>query len=244
MRSIGEALERIKESIENGIPRVHVQHKRDVGKLLISVPGAEIKLEVNLVGRGCFKDPVKMHLCARAQEEFDVFNIMSVVPFGQLFGGKICAALDRQHPRDLFDIKYLLNNEGFSDEVRQGFLFCLLGSDRPMNEVLVPNFQDQRLALANQFSGMSAEEFSYEEYDALRGQLVATVHESLTQSDKDFLLSFKNAEPDWSIYDFEKFPSIQWKLRNLTILKMNNPGKHREQFEILEEKLKIEKRGV
>lgn len=61
-----------------------------------------------------------------------------------------CAALDRQHPRDLFDIKYLLSDEGFSDEVRQGFLFCPLRSDRPMNEVLVPNFQDQRLALANQ----------------------------------------------------------------------------------------------
>ncbi|PWJ56509.1 putative nucleotidyltransferase component of viral defense system [Dyadobacter jejuensis] len=237
LRNIGEALERIQGRIENTITSVRVQHKKEIAKLLISSQGAEIKLEVNLVGRGSFKEPVKMRLCERAQEEFDVFAAISVVPFGQLFGGKICAALDRQHPRDLFDVKYLLSNEGFSDEVRQGFLFCLLGSDRPINEVIMPNFQDQRLAMVNQFSGMSAEEFSYEEYEAVREQLVKTVNEKLTKSDKAFLLSFKNAEPDWSIYDFERFPSIQWKLRNLNILKQRNPEKHREQYELLKEKL-------
>ncbi|CAG5011409.1 hypothetical protein DYBT9275_04943 [Dyadobacter sp. CECT 9275] len=235
--NIGQALERVKTNIEKAIPRVHVQHKKDIGKLLISLPGAEIKLEVNLVGRGSFKTPVQMVLCERAQQEFDVFTSIAVVPFGQLFGGKVCAALDRQHPRDLFDIRYLLANEGFSDEVRQGFIYCLLGSDRPMNELIVPNFQDQRLALANQFSGMSAEEFSYEEYETVREQLVKVVLKSLTPSDKDFLLSFKNVDPDWCIYDFERFPSIQWKLRNLDILKKTNPEKHQEQFERLKEKL-------
>jgi predicted nucleotidyltransferase component of viral defense system len=237
LRNIGEALERIQGRVEKTITPVRVQHKKEIAKLLISSQGAEIKLEVNLVGRGSFKEPVKMRLCERAQEEFDVFTAIPVVPFGQLFGGKICAALDRQHPRDLFDVKYLLSNEGFSDEVRQGFLFCLLGSDRPINEVIMPNFQDQRLALVNQFSGMSAEEFSYEEYEAIREQLVTTVNENLTKSDKAFLLSFKNVEPDWSIYDFERFPSIQWKLRNLNILKQRNPEKHREQYELLQEKL-------
>lgn len=235
--SIGEALERIKGNIENTIPKVHVQHRREIAKLLVSLQGAEIKLEVNLVGRGAFSNLVKMQLCNRAQEEFDVFAAISVVPIGKLFGGKICATLDRQHPRDLFDVKYLLNNKGFSDEVRKGFVFCLLGSDRPMNEVIVPNLQDQRLALINQFAGMSEEEFSYEEYEEVRNLLIKTVRENLTQSDKEFLLSFKNAEPDWSIYDFERFPSIQWKLRNLNILKNSNPEKHREQFELLKEKL-------
>lgn len=42
-----------------------------------------------------------------AQEAFDTFVEVDMMTLGQLFGGKICAALDRQHPRDLFDVKYL-----------------------------------------------------------------------------------------------------------------------------------------
>lgn len=234
LRSIGEALERIKNRLER---TYRVRYKQQTAKLLISSQSIEIKLEVNLVGRGTLSAPVKMTLCNKAQSELKVLTAISVVPFGQLYGGKICAALDRQHPRDLFDIKYLLDNEGFSDEVRHGFLFCLLASDRPINEMLAPNFQDQRLAMNNQFSGMSTEIFSYEEYEALRERLVKIVHAGLKAEDKKFLLSVKNLTPDWSIYDFEKFPAVQWKLRNLKILKENNPGKHRIQYEALQEKL-------
>lgn len=81
----------------------------------------------------------------------------------QLYGGKICAALDRQHPRDLFDVKYLLANEGFTEEIKKGFLYCLLGSERPINEILNSHLLDQKLALRNQFEGMALEPFSYEE---------------------------------------------------------------------------------
>jgi hypothetical protein len=86
----------------------------------------------------------------------------------------------------------------------------------------MPNFHDQCLAMVNRFSGMSAEEFSYEEYEAIREQFVTMVNGNLTKSDKTFLLSFKNAEPDWSIYEFERFSSIQGKLRKLSILRQNN----------------------
>lgn len=162
---------------------------------------------------------------------------MPVISHGQLFGGKIVAALDRQHPRDLFDVKYLLEKEGFSDEIKQGFLLCLLCSDRPINEVIKPNFQDQRSAFSNQFAGMTDEEFTYEEYEEIREKLVVTVNDRLTDKDKDFLLSVKNVTPDWGIYDFRRFPSINWKLQNLQKLKTNNPEKHREQLERLKEKL-------
>jgi hypothetical protein len=84
---------------------------------------------------------------------------------------------------------------------------------------------------------MSDEEFTYEEYETVRERLVKVVHDRLTDSDKAFLLSFKKAEPDWSIYDFERFPSIQWKLRNLTTLKKTNPQKHQQQYDLLKGKL-------
>lgn len=239
LRKIGEALKAIKTRIESLIPGVQVQHKQDIGKLLILFQELDVKLEVNLVGRGVIGDVQDRALCQKAQSDFEAFTTIPVVPLAQLYGGKICAALDRQHPRDLFDVKYLLENEGFSDDIRKGFIYCLLGSDRPIHEVIFPNFQDQRSALAMQFSGMSDEEFTYEVYETVRERLIKVVNEQLTASDKAFLLSFKNAEPDWTIYDFERFPSIQWKLRNLNTLKKNNPSKHQQQYDQLKEKLGI-----
>lgn len=237
LQHISEALERTKVRIEKTFPLVRVSHKQDIGKLLISSEGSNIKVEVNLVGRGTMSAPVTLQLCDKVQSEFDVFSAMQVVPLGQLYGGKICAALDRQHPRDLFDVKYLLANEGFSNEVKRGFLLCLLGSDRPINEVIAPNFQDQRAAMINQFAGMSNEEFTYEDFEAVRERMVHLIHASLTKEDKRFLLGVNNLTPDWSLYDFERFPAVQWKLRNLKTLKDINPNKHQEQHEDLKNKL-------
>jgi predicted nucleotidyltransferase component of viral defense system len=234
---VDKALERIKANIEKVIPKARVMHREGIGKLQISAQSVEIKLEVNLVNRGILGDPVNMKLCVKAENEFDAFCIMPIVPIGQLFGGKICAALDRQHPRDLFDIKYLLQNEGFSEQIKEGFLLCLLCSDRPINEIITPNFQDQRSVHNNQFSGMTDEAFSYEEYESTRERLVRAVHESLTDRDKVFLLSVKNLTPDWSLYNFKRFPAIAWKLHNLQKLKDKNSDKHREQYEMLERKL-------
>ncbi len=237
LQNISSALIRIKEHVEKALPNIRVQHKKEIGKLLIAQQRTDIKLEVNLVGRGTIATPIPMMLCDKAQEIYDVSTVINVVPVGQLYGGKICAALDRQHPRDLFDVKYLLENEGFSDEVRRGFIFCLLASDRPINEVIMPNFQDHRKAMENQFVGMSEVEFSYEEFEATREKLVKVIHENLTDKDKEFLLSVKNVTPDWGIYDFERFPAVQWKLLNLQKLKTNNPEKHKQLYEALKEKL-------
>lgn len=233
LQRIDEALERTKKRIESVVAGARVQHKKDIGKLIVSANSAEIKLEVNLVGRGTIADPVKLPLCDKAQSEFNAFVAVPVVPIGQLYGGKICAALDRQHPRDLFDIKYLLINEGFSEQVKAGFMLCLLASDRPLHEMIAPNFQDQRAALANQFAGMTAEDFTYEHFEQARAALVKAMRASITSKDKEFLLSVHNVTPDWSIYDYERFPAVQWKLQNLQKLKTNNPDKHREQYEAL-----------
>lgn len=237
LRNIAVALQRIKANIEKVIPGVRKTPRFDAGKLQVSSSGIDIKVEVNLVNRGTLAEPLDMPLCEKAQTTFEAFCVMPVVPRGQLFGGKIVAALDCQHPRDLFDVKYLLNEEGFTEEVKKGFLFCLLCSDRPINEVIKPNFQDQRSAHANQFAGMSDEAFSYEEFEETREKLVEGVNTALTENDKAFLLSVKEVNPDWNIYDFQRFPSINWKLQHLQKLKTNNPKKHSEQLERLKEKL-------
>jgi predicted nucleotidyltransferase component of viral defense system len=237
LENVAAALERTSENILRIVPAARITHRREAGKLLISAGGVIIKAEVNLVARGAIGEPFELSLCAKAQDEFEVFCAVQAVSIGQLYGGKICAALDRQHPRDLFDVKYLLENEGFSDEIKTGFLYCLLSSDRPVHEIIAPNFQNQRAALENQFAGMTDEDFSYDEYESVRKKLVEIVREKLTRRDRQFLLSVARLKPDWSVYDFERFPSVRWKLHNLQKLKDANPDKFREQSEALEKTL-------
>ena len=102
------------------------------------------------------------------------------------------------------------------------FIFSLLSSNRPIYELLNPNRTDQRQAFENQFAGMSDQEFSYEDFEETREILIKTIQKILKREDKDFIISFKRLEPDWSIYDFEKYPAIQWKIENLRRFKDQN----------------------
>lgn len=237
LQHINEALARIKANVLKNIPGTSVTLKAEIGKLLINTKEAIVKLEVSLMGRGTYGQVEIRTLCERAQNEYESFCEIGVVPLGQLYGGKICAALDRQHPRDLFDIKYLLANEGFSEEIKAGFLYCVLGAERPIHEMLNPNFLDQKSALTRQFAGMTAESFSYEEYEEIKGQPVKVVTESLTDIDKDFLLNFKNLTPGWDVYPYGDFPSVRWKIQNLEKLKNKNPEKHSHLYELLKTQL-------
>jgi predicted nucleotidyltransferase component of viral defense system len=224
--NIIDGLDRIKIKLEKILPEAAITLKEKTLKLQITTVKAQIKIEVNQINRGVMDEIVKLPLCETAQEEFDVFCAVPIVPLGQLYGGKICAALDRQHPRDLFDVKYLLQNEGFTDEIKKGFILFLLSSNRPLHEMLHPNFIDQRETLVNQFEGMSPETFTYEDFKKSRKELVNVIHQNLTDTDREFILNFGKGTPDWSIYNFERFPAVQWKLRNLTKLKNNNPSKY------------------
>jgi predicted nucleotidyltransferase component of viral defense system len=237
LASISAALKRISSGIAKLIRNSRIVHKEETAKLQIAADGVDIKLEVNLVARGTLGPPEKMILCERAQEEFDAFCAIQVVPFGQLYGGKIRAALDRQHPRDLFDVQDLLSKEGFSDEVRRGFIYSLVCSDRPMNEIISPNFQDQRSTLENHFAGMTVEPFTYEDFENTRERLVRTINTNMTPDDRRFLLSVKGLNPDWEVYDWQRFPAVAWKLQNLRKLKETNHVKYRAQYQMLLEKL-------
>ena len=237
LAGINDALSQIKTNLEKAVSDISVIEQKEKGKLQISRAGVKVKLEVNLVGRGTLGSCDELPLCQKAQEEFDAFCAIKIVPFEQLYGGKICAALDRQHPRDLFDVKYLLENEGITRRIKKGFIYCLLGSDRPPHEIIVPNFQDQRSALENHFAGMSVEEFTYEDYENERLKLAEAIRSNLNDEDKNFLLGFCRLEPDWDVYDFKGYPSVEWKLRNLQKLKELNPQKFEQQIELLKETL-------
>ena len=226
---IKERLKAIKAKIEAAIPGIAVREVPN--KLICTHNGHFVKVEVNDVKRGIIAPPIELPLCDLAQEDFGVFCKARIVPLSQLYGGKITAALDRQHPRDLFDVNLMLDYIKDFDEIKRGFIFCLLGSDRPILESLNPNFNDQRDALTNQFEGMSSTPFTYEQYEATRRRLVEYINDHLTPTDKAFLLGFEDGTPYWdaSEYrDFQHYPSIQWKLLNIRKLKGKNPQKHED----------------
>lgn len=238
LKNILIGLQEIQESIQMMFPELMVVLKESTLKLLISNTKALIKLEVNQINRGLLGESVELPLCDKTQDEFDVFCVVPVVSLPQLYGGKICAALDRQHPRDLFDVKYLLENEGFTDDIKKGFLLFLLSSGRPINEMINPNLIDQSKAMANQFEGMSTKEFTYQDFEITRHELIETINRSLTTYDKGFLVAFSNLQADWSVYDFRRFPAVQWKLENLKKLKENNKEKFYQLNSLLEKLLR------
>ena len=237
LEAINAALVRIKARIEGLRSSIRVLHKGALCKLQLDERGAIIKIEVNMVGRGLLGEISEVQLCEAAQEKFDVFCTISLVPMAQLYGGKLCAALDRQHPRDLFDVKLLLENEGITNEIKRGFIFGLVSSNRPTHELLDPHLLDQSTVFENQFEGMSTIEFSYDDYEATRLKLIEMIKTSLNTHDRDFLLNLNRLNPDWSIYDYKDFPSVKWKLLNLEKFKRENLDRYQQQLSELESAL-------
>jgi hypothetical protein len=181
-----------------------------------------------------------MDIAEGVEAEFSRSTAMQVVSHAELFGGKICAALDRQHPRDLFDVHNLLSGEGYTNEIRQGFITALISHSRPLHEIIHPNFLDQRHVFESQFTGMTQTSFSYANFEATRERLVMAIRQGWTDADRAFLIGFKKAEPDWSLIPLEnlsRMPAVQWKLANIRKLLKQNPKKHVEQLEALEKRL-------
>lgn len=177
----------------------------------------------------------------KAEELIGQYTEMLILSKEELYGGKICAALDRQHPRDLFDLAPLLSGEGFDRKTIIGFIICLLSHNRPIHEVLAPNVLDMAEAFGSQFDGMSATPFGYADYVKVREALFAAFPALLNDSDREFLLSFARCNPDWSLIDapnIVRLPAILWKLQNINILKERSPQKFGDQYNALRTILK------
>ena len=194
----------IAEKAKKAFKGMHIVPNFSTCKLLCEYRGRQVKIEVNQAKRGIIGGDVQtIPLSEKAQEEFSLYCEASVVPLTQLYGGKIAAALSRQHPRDLFDVKYM---------------------DIPF----APRLIDQREAMDNQFAGMTDIPFTYEEFEETRTKLISEVMSLMTEADKKFLISFESGQPEWDGYEFEYFkdyPSVQWKLLNLKKLAKQNPLK-------------------
>lgn len=241
LHEISDGLRRIKQRIDKAIPLISTQVAAQSGgqqaKLICQLQNAIVKIEVNTVIRGQLWPTRNLNLTKATQDEFGKSATIDVVSHAELFGGKICAALDRQHPRDLFDIQQLFDHEGLGDDIRLGFVASLLSHPRPMHELLRPQLKDQRNVYDTQFAGMTVVQYTYEDYEATRERLVREISLLLHDEDKELLLSVKKGAADWALFPtagLDRMPAVQWKLENINKLKKNS-RKYAEQLGALED---------
>lgn len=192
-------------------------HDPDEMRIIVTTGDAQIKIEVSPVARGTLYPPQERDVVEAVEEEFG-FAAIPVVSLPDLYGGKLCAALDRQHPRDFYDVKMLLDTQGIDRAILNGFIAYLLSHNRPLSEVLNPRWKDITEPFQNEFSGMTFEKVSLEELREVPERMLSALKTHFTQQDFEFLMSFKRGEPDWSLAPephIQNLPAVQWKLRNI-----------------------------
>jgi predicted nucleotidyltransferase component of viral defense system len=220
LAEVGKALERVALSIEAQAKNIRVERTRaegEVVKLVASRVRARVKIEVSPVLRGCAREPTMRGVSPAVEAQFGYIEV-PVVHLDDLYAGKLCAALDRQHPRDLFDVQLLLKHEGINDGLLEVFVIYLLSSDRPLAEMLAPSRQPLATIFEEQFHGMALEPVTVNELEQTRETMISLIRTKLTDRQRQFLLSFKGGEPDWGLLNLAgvaDLPAVQWKLQNV-----------------------------
>jgi len=244
LREISSALARIAGEITSRIPKTKVTPRKAkesdlLSGLFVERQEAMVKIEPNLVIRGCVYPPERRVISAKAIEIFETSVECRILSESELYAGKICAALDRQHPRDLFDILMLLEQGGLNTATRKAFVVYLISHARPMVELLNPGFTDIRPVFETEFKGITLDEVTCEELEKARKELIAMIAEGLTLEEKKFIVSVKEGKPRWDmlgIEGIENLPAVKWKLFNIARM---SPAKHKKALQKLRDYLKI-----
>jgi predicted nucleotidyltransferase component of viral defense system len=245
-----KALARIKAALRQAADRLKKRgfqthaSAADAGetKLLVRRGRIEIKVEVNFVMRGTVQPVRRASLTPTARDVLMADLDIPVVSLEDMYGGKLVAALDRQHPRDLFDLMLLFAHEGITPGIRRAFVVYLASSNRPVHEVLFPPLRNVQHDYEHNFQGMTAEPVPLDALLAARERMVRELQQGLDDNERRFLLSLVAGAPDWSplnIAHLEHLTGIRWKLHNLAHLQKTNAKKFAEQADVLAAKLPV-----
>ncbi|KOF17398.1 hypothetical protein AC244_17900 [Ensifer adhaerens] len=234
LKGIDTTLEHIREDLQRNLHGAVIQRIAGGGnndtRVLVRQGNAEIKIETSPVARGTVHAPEVRRVSQSVEDTFG-FAEMQVVAFEDLFGGKLHAAVDRQHPRDLFDVKLLYENEGLTDRLFRTFLIYVASSGRPPHELVKPSLAELDDAFVKEFEGMTTEAVSLDELKAARQMLTEDLLARLNQDAMRFLLSLHDGEPDFDAIGMPQaaeLPAVRWKMLNIAKLKEQNPAKHAE----------------
>jgi Nucleotidyl transferase AbiEii toxin, Type IV TA system len=217
--ALGRIIDRAKKSIRGAqIMQTRIEGART--RLLVRAEGVQTKIEVTPVLRGCVYRPDLRGVAEVVEETFG-FAEMPIVSFADLYAGKLLAALDRQHPRDFFDVRDLLANEGIDDALRRAFIVYLISHDRPMHEVLRARRKDISEEFLHGFNGMTENPITIEELVAAREAMIAGIVGKMRIAHRKFLISFERGEPDWNLLGLPAaadLPAVKWRQINLDTL--------------------------
>jgi predicted nucleotidyltransferase component of viral defense system len=244
LRAINAAIRRSVSRLEANGFGVHVTTADDVGetKLFVRRGNVEVKVEVNFVTRGTVYPVQTASLTSVAKEALLADLELPILSLEDVYGGKLVAAMDRQHPRDLFDVLQLFAHEGITPGIRRSFVVYLASHNRPIHEVLFPARKDISKEYERTFQGMTTEPVGLAELLSTRERLSAELQETLTLNERQFLISLASVKPDYSLLEIEhlkQLPAIRWKLQNLEQLAKKNPRKLRDQLDELVRRLNL-----
>ncbi len=177
---------------------------KDLGetKMVVENDSDQVKVEVNVVFRGTVLPVERLPISPRTRDLFAVEFKLPVLATDELYAGKLVAALDRQHPRDLFDVWQLFETGGFTDRMVECFVIYLAGHNRPTHEVLFGNDKGIAGDYNSSFVGMTETECPLETLLETRQRLRNELPARLTKSQRNFLAGLADAEPDWSLLQY------------------------------------------
>ena len=200
-------------------------------KLMVRSGAAEVKVEINTVMRGTVHRVRRANLTPLARDTLLADIEIPVLASEDVYGGKIVAALDRQHPRDLFDVMELFKHEGITPGIRRAFVVYLASHNRPVHEVLFPELRDIQMDYERNFIGMTSQPTELAELLETRDRMINELHAGLDADERRFLLSLVRAQPEWELLGIphvSELPAVRWKLQNLARLQRERA----EQFEL------------
>ena len=219
-------------AISQRIARLGIQTRlvrsKDLGdtKLIVENDTSQVKIEVNVVFRGTVLPVERQPLSARTGDLFGVEFEAPILARDELYAGKLVAALDRQHPRDLFDVWQLYESGGLSDGMVECFVLYLAGHNRPPHEVLFGNDKDIAGEYERAFVGMTEVDCSLAILLDVRARVRRELPQRLSTAHKQFLSGLARAEPDWSLVQCQhaaQLPALRWKLANLETFRKRRP---------------------
>lgn len=232
LQRIGAALAVASAMLESRGMRCARGSDAEETKLFVERGRVRVKIEVNHVFRGTVLPMAQRPLSESAQNIFFTDIELPVLHPDELYGSKLVAAMDRQHPRDFFDVMGLYARDGLTSGIVECFVCYLAGHNRPIHEVLFANQIDIAQSYSNEFVGMTREPLVLDDLLQVRNRLFTELPSALTAKHLEFLLGLVQCEPDWSLMScshLKDMPAIRWKLTNLQRLSERNSAKFSDQ---------------
>lgn len=242
LTAINEALRTGRDRLTKRGFKVQAVSAANMGetKLLVQRDALSVKIEVNTVIRGSVHPTQIVALTAAASDALMADLELTLLSTADIYGGKLVAAMDRQHPRDLFDVMELFAHGGITPAIRRAFVVYLASHNRTIHEVLFPTPKDLQLAYEGSFVGMTTEPVQLEALLDTRERLFRELPAALDADEREFLRSLLRAQPDWSRLDIphlQELPAIRWRLQNIEQLSRRQPDRFRDLADSLDARL-------